>query len=159
MKEKMSVEQLKNSVCAYDLSVGQLMSKNVCKAHKTDSLRTISDEMERHRIHHIPVVDEQNHVIGLVSHRDLLRLSLSELSERDCNDATGWLENIKVEEMMKEAFFGEVDTIQVKTSLRTAAIEMIDKGYGCLPVVDHQGVLVGMLTTSDFVNFFTSECA
>ncbi len=42
------------------------------------------------------------------------------------------------------------EVVQVNTSLEEAARLMLDKGIGCLPVVDDQGRMVGIITESDF---------
>jgi acetoin utilization protein AcuB len=53
--------------------VKQVMTKRLITVSLTDSVRTAYEIMREHRIRHLPVVDESNDVIGIVSDRDLRR--------------------------------------------------------------------------------------
>lgn len=53
---------------------------------------------------------------------------------------------MKIKELMSQP----VVTIQATVSLADAAKQMLDKGFGCLPVVSETGELVGLVTESSF---------
>lgn len=53
---------------------------------------------------------------------------------------------MKIKELMSQP----VVTIQATVSLADAAKQMLDKGFGCLPVVGEKGELVGLVTESSF---------
>jgi CBS domain-containing protein len=57
------------------------------------------------------------------------------------------LGNTFVREIMKR----EVKTAQADTPLAVAARTMVEGKFGCLPVVDDEGTLVGIVTESDFL--------
>ena len=48
------------------------MTTTVVTVDRETPLLDAAGEMLRHRIHHIPVVDEQQHVLGIVSTMDVL---------------------------------------------------------------------------------------
>ena len=54
----------------YTRSVGQVMSRPVETVAPTTSLRTAAATMIDHLIHHLPVVDDEGAVVGLVSSLD-----------------------------------------------------------------------------------------
>lgn len=133
------------------LQVRDLMSEPVLTVLPNDHLVAVRDLMERHSIRHVPVVDPEGGLLGLVSHRDLLRYSLVEQANVPTIVADEVLERIEVADVMT------VDPVTVApdTLLHKAASIMVHKKYGCLPVVA-KGRLVGILTESDFVRMACS---
>lgn len=130
------------------LSVRDLMSDDVIAVRSGDDLATLRDLMITHHIRHMPVVDGDGELVGLVSHRDLLRASLIEQPDVASYMEEAVLERIKVREVMTEG----VESVEAETDLRDAAEIMYENKYGCLPVTEGLRV-VGILTESDFVRF------
>lgn len=93
------------------------------------------------RIRHLPVVDEDDKLVGLITHRDLLRVIADHTVE-----GTVDLSSISAEEVMID----QVATVGPNMPVHEAAETMLLNKYGCLPVVDGDQ-LVGILTESDFV--------
>ena len=135
-----------------DLLVRDLMSDDVIAVSKSDDLAVLHDLMTEHRIRHVPVVDEDGDLAGLVSHRDLLRHALIEQDETTPLMQQQRLELKKAWELMVPT----VETVESDTALSQAAQLMIENKYGCLPVVEGRH-LVGILTESDFVRLFARE--
>ena len=101
-------------------------------------------------IRHMPVVDNDRELVGLVSQRDLLRHSLIEQSDVPDFIEDALLERLQVRELMTTG----VVSIEPDADIREAAQIMIENKYGCLPVVEGSR-LVGILTESDFVRLMT----
>jgi CBS domain-containing protein len=102
------------------------------------------------RIRHMPVIDEEGVVVGLVSQRDLFRGALARAlgyGEFARQKLYGML---KVKDVMSK----EIVTVPSSTPLDEAARIMIDRKIGCLVVVDGKD-LVGILTEGDFVRLAT----
>ena len=132
------------------LRVRDLMTTGVFAVQAADDLETVNDLMEERSVRHIPVVDENGKLIGLVSQRDVLRNSLvgreklpPELAGSSLRTAVGQI-------MTRGIMTAEPDQ-----DIRTAARVMFENKYGCLPVVDDKR-LVGILTESDFVRFLAA---
>jgi len=53
--------------------VGQVASKNLVTARKGESILSIGMKMIEHQIRHIPVIDDDGEVVGILSIRDVLR--------------------------------------------------------------------------------------
>ena len=128
------------------MKVRDLMSDNVFASKPDDTVAELRDLMYEHNVRHIPVVDLDGDLVGLVSQRDLLRNSLIEQS-----DVPGFLEDevlrrLKVDELMT----ADPEAVDPESDIRLAADLMIENKYGCLPVVEGRR-LVGILTESDFV--------
>ena len=126
--------------------VRDLMTDRLHTVRPDNDLATVKDLMVEHRIRHIPVVDPEENLVGLVTHRDLLRHSLIEQAEIPLYVEDVILEQVQVREVMTP----NPDTITAEVDIREAAQMMLDNKYGCLPVVEGSRP-VGILTESDFV--------
>ena len=122
------------------------MTTRVFAVRPDETVASLVDLMHEHQVRHVPVVDEDGDLIGLVSHRDLLRNALIEQDDEVQVDKEELLERLEVGDLV----LGEVDRVTPDTDIRDAAQLMLDHKYGCLPVVDGNR-LVGILTESDFV--------
>ena len=67
--------------------VSRSMTQNVITAHPGDSISTAQEKMAAHRIRHLPVVEDDNTLVGIVSDRDI-RSALPDtvLNLLECND-------------------------------------------------------------------------
>jgi CBS domain-containing protein len=71
---------------------------------------------------HVPVEDDEGHLVGLVTHGDLLRL-VARGSE-------------KGETVVRDIMFSDPVTASLETRTLEAIRKMREVGVGCLPVVD-----------------------
>ena len=120
-------------------TVGQFMSTDLFTLRPTDLVDLAASLMDWRHIRHVPVEDEKGHLVGLVTHRGLLRL-LSRGSIAP--DGT----SITVREIMKP----NPTTVTSSTPTLEAIEIMRRSGIGCLPVVDDNR-LVGILSSYDFL--------
>ena len=54
-----------------DVKVGDVMSKQVYTAKENDDVRDVANQMEKHKVRRVPVVDEQGKCVGIVSQADI----------------------------------------------------------------------------------------
>jgi CBS domain-containing membrane protein len=85
-------------------------------------------------------------LVGLVTHRDLLSASFSVFAEVSAQEERHLFRQIPVRELMHDAF-----AVPSTVRVRDAAKVMLDKQYGCLPVVDGEGNLLGIVTEANFL--------
>jgi CBS domain-containing protein len=102
--------------------------------------------MDLQRIRHIPIVTVDNVFTGLVTHRDILSATISQLAEMDPETQSEIDAGIPIREVMRT----DIKTVDEESSLKDAAQTLLNHKYGCLPVV-HDGVLMGILTEADFL--------
>jgi CBS domain-containing membrane protein len=126
------------------ITVDEMMTSNAKTLSANDSLADVQALLKRYNCHHVPIVNHFNELDGLVSQRDVLRITESSLLE---NDKQINAADIKISDFMTTDVF----TIRPETSLRKAAIYIRTQRYGCLPVIKNKQ-LVGIITDSDFVN-------
>ena len=133
------------------LLVRDLMTHPAITVGPTSPLRDVIQLMETNNIRHVAVADA-GRLLGLISHRDVLRSqegSLSGALSTEQAHMNRWIEARWV--MTKE-----VRTVYPDTPALEAALTLRSHGYGCVPVVE-QGQLVGILTDSDFVEYAIQE--
>jgi acetoin utilization protein AcuB len=94
------------------------------------------DTMREKDLHHIPVVNEDNAVVGILTRRDL------QIAAQHFKEAP-----VEVSEVMHSP----VVTISPGELLSEAAKQMIDNRIGGLPVLDANDQMVGILTETDLL--------
>ena len=124
-----------------ELKVKDYMTVDVECLRARETLDLASTILLLGRIRHLPVIDDDEKLVGLVTHRDLLRA----LADRTV-EGTVDLSAISAEEVMVD----QVETVGPDMPVHEAAETMILNKYGCLPVVEGNRI-VGILTESDFV--------
>jgi CBS domain-containing membrane protein len=130
------------------LQVRDLMTEKVYALRPGDALVTARDLLDEKHIRHIPVVDDEWNVVGLLSHRDLVRTAMNDQTDAPLTLQLGVLYSRTVREIMTS----DPETIEPDADIATAGQIMLDNKYGCLPVVEGQR-LVGILTEADFVRY------
>ncbi|OFZ13960.1 MAG: hypothetical protein A2X86_20620 [Bdellovibrionales bacterium GWA2_49_15] len=129
--------------------VRDLMTKDLFTLYDDDTLNFADEVMNWKRIRHIPIINHNYELQGVLTHRDLLALSISQLAALPVNDQKSLHRRIRVGDVIRKS----VTTTSPGTRLKEAAKIMFEKKIGCLPVVEH-GRLVGIITEADFVKFF-----
>jgi len=134
------------------MQVRDAMTTDVATIHRNESLLVADDVMRLGRIRHLPVVDDDGALAGIVSQRDLFHSGLLR--------ALGYGQHAKQQALqlleLKEAMKTEVVTIEPGAPLVEAAKLMLARKIGCLVVVEGSKI-VGILTESDFVRLALVE--
>ncbi len=129
------------------LKVAELMSRELVTLTEDETLAHAQQCMARGRIRHLPVL-RNGLLVGLVTHRDLLASSFSIFADVERSEQRRVFSQISVTELMHR----DVVTVRAETPVAEAAKTLLKNKYGCLPVVDDEGVLVGMITEADFLH-------
>ena len=120
-------------------TVGQFMATDLFTVRPDDLVDLAASLMDWRHIRHVPVEDENGHLVGLITHRGLLRLL-----SRGSKDSDG--SSLTVREIMKP----NPTCVSSVTSTLEAIEIMRESRIGCLPVVD-DNQLVGIVTSYDFL--------
>lgn len=126
------------------LSVSEIMTREPYTIGPDDTLETARKMMAEHHIRHIPVVNENGSLVGLVSQRDVLAAEDSSVLNPAADQSPE--RYVAVSSIMTTP----VQTIEESASLRGTAMFLQQHKLGCLPVVD-KGELTGIITDADFV--------
>jgi len=129
--------------------VEQIMSREVTSVTEETRVTHLSSLMHGQCVTHLPVVRGEDKLVGLVSFRDLQRLSPSSATTLSVGEANYLLGKLTAGKIMQT----EVVTCSPDTLIEDAAYLMRRKGVGCLPVT-RDGRLVGIVTIEDVLDFF-----
>jgi CBS domain-containing protein len=102
--------------------------------------------MRTRRIRHLPVLDTDRRLIGILSERDLRAVILRVIEEVPPDRIASALAHMRVNEVMTWG----VLTVAPGIDVREAAAMLRQRNVGALPVVD-KGRVVGMLTATDVI--------
>ena len=122
------------------ITIDEFMTPEPYTLRETDSIDDARKVMTEKHIRHIPVTDNDNHMLGLVTQRDVLAAT------EPVNVSHEGDSDIRLSDIM----IRNVSSIHKTGSLRQAAMYLQSHKYGCLPVVSDDR-LVGIITDTDFI--------
>jgi WS/DGAT/MGAT family acyltransferase len=135
--------------------VAGLMTTPPITIRAEDRLSTAWRIMRTRRIRHLPVVDGSGRLVGLVSHRDLLAASSSSIIANSEEDRVQLLTWAHVGDVMET----HLSVAHPDESASDAGGRLLRHKIGCLPVVEGDAQLVGVVTEEDFLRWATVEMA
>lgn len=110
------------------------MITNPITLHKDNTLCDVAEMLRRFKISGLPVVDENNKLVGIITNRDVKYLAI---------------DDTKVSEVMTKE---NLITAKIGTSLQDAKAILWENRIEKLPIVDDKGLLVGLITSKDIDN-------
>ncbi len=135
----------------YSPPVSDIMSKSIVALKRSDDLERADMLFNKYRIKHIPVVSSDV-VIGMLSFADLLKISTAETGKDDKAIHVTVKNSFSIEQVMSR----NIVTIPSHATIRKAASILAKHEFHALPIVD-EGILVGIVTTRDLLNYFSSQ--
>ncbi|UCH38167.1 MAG: CBS domain-containing protein [Candidatus Bathyarchaeota archaeon] len=123
-----------------DVLVGDIMIKNVRTVGPEDKIALARRKMLRHGVGGLPVVKEDNTLMGIITLRDI-----------SFTGTMGDIMTLAVKDLMTK---NNLLTCSRDTSLTEIADIMIKTGIQRLPIVDNNGKLMGLVTQSVLIRAF-----
>jgi acetoin utilization protein AcuB len=123
--------------------VSDWMTKKVYTVNADDYLSDAVLLMRERGVKHVPVL-KSGKLKGIISDRDIKEYSPSKATSLDIYELHYLLAKTKIREIMKTG----VITTSADTPVEEAAMIMLDKNIGCLPVLDG-GELIGIISDRD----------
>ncbi len=124
------------SAATTETKVGEIMTKNVLTAKPDTPVVEIVQLMAKQHITGLPVVDEENRLLGVVSESDIIGKAGDTVA--DIMTHGSW-------------------TVTEETRLGEAAEILLRRRIRRLPVVRGENELVGLVSRSDLINFFATH--
>jgi len=131
------------------MKISKIMTRNPVITHPELSLTDARSLMDKEKISHIPVLNKNNELVGLITRADLLKANPSPATSLDMYEISYLLSKLTVEKLMEK----KVITVQENEVVEEAARIMADNGIGCLPVLNGS-LLTGIITDTDIFHFF-----
>ncbi len=130
--------------------VRERMTRNPVLCAPDLSVNEAFDLMKKEHIRRIPVVDKSGKLVGIVSDKDLLRVSPSPATTLSAFEIPYLLSKVKVGDVMAR----KVVTVAEDTPIEDAARVMVDNKIGGVPVITPAGAVVGIITETDIFKTF-----
>ncbi|SES35363.1 acetoin utilization protein AcuB [Salipaludibacillus aurantiacus] len=124
------------------VNVRDIMKKDIIVAQRNMPVSEALDLMKTHKIRHLPIVNKQNEILGIVSDRDLRDAAPSIFDEKHKEFI-----NLPVSKVMIENVITALPLDFVEESANT----MTENQISCLPV-EEDGVLAGIITETDLLH-------
>ena len=128
------------------LRVADAMTLDRVTVTPDTSVETAERLLRANRIHGLPVLDDENRLVGVISQTDLLLGGAQSIGAALRNRPSG----LRVGELMSSPAL----TVSLTGSLHEAACRMREARVHRLVAVDEDGRPVGVLSAMDFVTLF-----
>ncbi len=140
------------------LTAGDAMTADVVSLEDADVLGSAKDMLQQHRFRHMPIVDEQGVLVGIISDRDILR-QLPFAGRRPPSDDAEFRSHlfevdessISLEIPLERIMTRQVSSVLAEAKLSDAALAMRKQKISCLAVVQGERKLCGIITVVDIM--------
>ncbi len=126
--------------------VEDLMARSVVTIGHDATVAHAWSLMRTRRVRHLPVLDADRILIGMLTDHDLRQVILERYTQEEPGQLARTLARLRINEVMTWA----VITVRPDAEIRHAARIMLERKLGALPVADG-GRVVGMLTATDVI--------
>ncbi|RZQ54097.1 CBS domain-containing protein [Pseudoalteromonas phenolica] len=127
--------------------VSELMTADPFAVHHQSTVKEVHDLMREKNIRHIPVIDAQGILKGMLTQKIMVAQVMKIMATFGSNAIERKEKQIIAQDIMATDFA----SIRPEQSLSEVAQFFAKNRHGCMPVVDEEGKLLGILTSSDFV--------
>jgi acetoin utilization protein AcuB len=124
--------------------VNHWMSKQVITIDANDSMNNALHLLKKHNIKMLPVM-KQGKLVGIVTDRDLKRASASDATSLEIHELLYLISKIKIKDVMTK----NPITVPLDYTIEETAEVLLKHKISGVPVVDHHGNIVGIITQND----------
>lgn len=133
--------------------VRDVMSNKVHSVNVSDNFSRVQDIMQTYKVRHVPVINAEKQIVGLVSQRDLFRICKPRINESGYIYNPAELDEFVLKHVMTTAPYHAKED----DSLAHMLTIMAQNHYGCVPVVNDAAELSGIVTVTDILKFVVNK--
>jgi len=131
--------------------VSKSMTHKVITVRPETSVIDARDLMLKHRIRHLPVVEDDDFLVGIITDRDVRSiLPAAFYAKSDTHMEVGDFSGIKVAKAMTP----NPHTVSPEDTIEDVLLQIQTLRVGALPVVDRRGRLQGLISVRDLLRAF-----
>jgi CBS-domain-containing membrane protein len=135
---------------------GEIMTRDVISVKGDVDLHEAGRLLIKHKISGMPVVDDENHVIGIISQADLLTMAGIPQGHVFNDVVMKYIlakptPHHKAGHTVKDIMSTHVITVSLETTVKKIATVLDKKGITRVPVVDKENKLIGIVSRGDIV--------
>ncbi|MEI5640625.1 MULTISPECIES: CBS domain-containing protein [unclassified Pseudoalteromonas] len=128
-------------------SVADLMTPDPFAVTASNTLHDAHNLMKEKNVRHIPVINEDGVLVGMLTQKIMIAKVMGIMATYGANA----LERKEKQTLVQEIMAVDFASVQPQQSLQDVVRFFVDNRHGCMPVVDEEDKLMGILTSSDFV--------
>lgn len=132
--------------------VRQIMTPQPDTVNLHDHLSAVRHLLRERPFHHVPVLDDEDHLVGMLSSVDIARFALDPYVDDEAT-VDAHLDTFTVGKVMTP----EPEVLSADDTVQRATDQLADGIFHALPVVDHHGRLLGIVTTTDLLRFYAGR--
>ncbi len=131
-----------------ETKIKEIMAHPVISILVDEPFSRVEEKLREHKIRHLPVIDREGKVVGLITQRDLYRV----VPPRRLEDGSWYYDRDMLnQEILERVMTRRPRTFSPDDSIAEALLEMARTKYGCFPIVDKEGTLCGIITQIDII--------
>lgn len=142
--------------------ISNIMTEKVITVHENDTIEKCANLLTTHNLSGLPVVNEEEHVIGIITEGDLIRRSAKVQTPAYLellggiiylDDPNKFLDEVKKSMGLfaHEVMTKDVTTVQPEIEIEEAANLLVRKKIKRLPVLDEHDKLIGIVARKDIM--------
>ena len=129
----------------------EIMIKDPITLNIDESFCRVAQIFQEKDIRHLPIVNAQGLILGVISQRDLNRIA----SPKKGPNGEYLYDPAELSKyLLKQHVIQKVFSLSPEDTLEKAVAIMAEKKLGCMPIVDPAGKVVGIVTVTDLLKLF-----
>ena len=129
-------------------SIDKVLTREVVTTHTGQSVSDVRKVFAKEGFHHMPVVSGKK-LIGMITASDILGISVEGVPS-DVRSMDAYLDHqFSIEKLMRQ----DLKTLPRKSTIAEAAEALSEGTFHAVPVVDDDGNLEGLITSTDLIRF------
>jgi CBS domain-containing protein len=131
------------------VKIKEIMASPVISIEEHSPFCKVEEAFRQKEIRHLPVVDVDNKIVGLITQRDFFRI----VSPRKLMDSEAWYYDKETLDgiILKNVMIKNPFVLSGEHTAADAILEMVRRKYGCIPIVDKDKILCGIITQVDLL--------
>jgi acetoin utilization protein AcuB len=135
------------------MKIEEIMSEEVTCINLDDRLSVVRELFIKHKFHHLMVTDSKNQLIAVISERDYLKATNSNLELPAANEKDLAMLNKRVHQIVSKKLVAIKQFSPFSEAIKT----FHDTGMSCLPVINSNNQPVGVITSRDIIKWLYSK--
>lgn len=135
------------------MKIEEIMSEEVTCIDLDDRLSVVRELFIKHKFHHLMVTDNKNQLIAVISERDYLKATNSNLELPAASEKDLAMLNKRVHQIVSKKLVAIKQFSPFSEAIKT----FHDTGMSCLPVINSNNQPVGVITSRDIIKWLYSK--
>lgn len=129
--------------------IREIMVSPVITVNENDNFSVVEEKFRLHKIRHLPVINKENQLVGIITQRDLFHT----VSPRKTEDGDYYEKTTLDSYLLKHAMTPNPLALQPDNTVTQAIDVFATLKYGCIPIINQSKKLVGIITQIDALKF------